>query len=116
MHTQGLFRGVISPKFSDMPSTPHLAEAAPVGAELTAYDIRHLATYLRLLEAEEEGARWQEAARIVLDLDPETDEVRSRRVWASHLARAQWMADEGYRQLLMADQDLWDANRRHTHH
>lgn len=99
-----------------MQQIPHLAEEAPVDEELTGYDIQHLATYLRLLDAEEEGAPWQEAARIVLELDPEADPIRSRRIWASHLARAQWMAEEGCHQLFTADQDFWDANRPHTRH
>lgn len=116
MHIQGLFRRAISPKFLGMQQSPRLAETAPVDDELTAYDIRHLATYLRLLDAEEEGAPWQEAASIVLELDPEADPVRSRRIWASHLVRAQWMTEVGYRQLLTADQDFWVANRPHTHH
>jgi hypothetical protein len=30
------------------------------GRALTAYDERHLATYLRLLDAEAEGAEWQD--------------------------------------------------------
>jgi hypothetical protein len=58
----------------------------------------HLVTYLRLLDADAEGAAWQEAARIVLSLDVETDLERANRVWASHLARAKWMTEQGYRQ------------------
>ena len=38
----------------------------PESAQLTAYDERHFATYLRLLDADEEGADWREAVRIIL--------------------------------------------------
>ena len=40
----------------------------PGSAELTAYDDRHLATYLRLLDADEEGADWKEAVKIIFGL------------------------------------------------
>jgi hypothetical protein len=98
---------------SAMSYTPPVAEAAPEVEELTAYDIRHLVTYLRLLDADDEGAAWQEVARIVLALDPEADEVRAKRTWVSHLVRARWMAEEGHRLLPDVDQELWDGNRPH---
>jgi Uncharacterized conserved protein (DUF2285) len=55
-------------------------------------------TYLRLLDADAEGADWREVARLVLHRDPESD--GTRRAFESHLARARWMTDHGYRQLL----------------
>jgi hypothetical protein len=38
----------------------------------------HIITYLRLLEADAQGADWREVARVVLHLDPkhESDGVR----------------------------------------
>lgn len=96
-----------------MNTTPPIAETAPEAQELTAYDIRHLVTYLRLLDADEAGADWQEVASIVLGLDPGADEAGSKRTWISHLSRAQWMASEGCHLLAGVDQDLWDANRPH---
>ena len=36
----------------------------------------------------------------MLSLDVETDLERATRVWASHLARAKWMTEQGYRHLL----------------
>lgn len=77
-----------------------VAEAAPVEPFLTGYDMDHLVTYLRLLDADADGANWQEAARIVLNLDTEKDPERTKRVWESHLARAKWMTEHGYRHLL----------------
>jgi hypothetical protein len=60
----------------------------------------HLVTYLRLLDADAEGADWRELASIVLSLDLAKEPERARRVWASHLARARWMTEQGYRYLL----------------
>ncbi|MBB3810613.1 hypothetical protein FHS81_002715 [Pseudochelatococcus contaminans] len=47
-----------------------------------------------------EGADWTEVTRIVLHRDPDAEEMRSRRCWESHLARAQWMTKIGYRRIL----------------
>ena len=57
-------------------------------------------TYLRLLDAESDGADWNEVARIVLHLDPDREPGLARRAWETHLARAHWMAEHGYRHLL----------------
>lgn len=79
---------------------PDLADKAPDSPALTAYDHLHHITYLRLLDAEADGADWREVARIVLGRDPAADEAGARRCWDSHMARARWMRDTGYRQLL----------------
>jgi hypothetical protein len=73
---------------------------APDADGLTAYDQEHLVTYLRLLDAEADGADWKEAAQIVLNIDPSKEPERARRAWESHLARAKWMSESGYRHLL----------------
>nr|WP_157348247.1 DUF2285 domain-containing protein [Bradyrhizobium pachyrhizi] len=75
-------------------------DVAPSGASLTVYDEEHLATYWRLLDADAEGTDWREVARVVLHVDPARDWDRARRAFDSHLARAKWIADDGYRQLL----------------
>jgi len=82
------------------PSEPQVDDAAPTAAILTGYDERHLVTYLRLLDAEADGADWQEVARIVLRIDPAREPSRARRAWESHLTRAKWMTEHGYRHLL----------------
>lgn len=81
-------------------SQPSIADADPSGPFLTGYDMSHLVTYLRLLDADEEGADWREVSRIVLKLDVRKDPERAKRTWASHLERAKWMTEHGYRQLL----------------
>ena len=79
---------------------PHVADEAPCGNAVTPYDEQHYVTYLRLLDASQDGADWREVARIVLHRDPITAEARSRRCWESHLARAQWLSGSGYRRIL----------------
>jgi hypothetical protein len=62
--------------------------------------MNHLMTYLRLLDADADGADWREVAKIVLNLDVEKDPERARQVRESHLAQAKWMTTNGYRHLL----------------
>ncbi|MDE5454184.1 DUF2285 domain-containing protein [Bradyrhizobium sp. CSA112] len=82
------------------PLDPDIADIAASGIVLTSYDKEHLATYLRLLDAHAEGADWREVARVVLQLDPEHESDRVRKAFDSHLARAKWMTEHGYRHLL----------------
>ena len=82
------------------PLDPPVADQAPTADGLTDYDHEHLVTYLRLLDADAEGADWAEVARIVLHIDPSGEPDRARRSWESHLARAKWMTTHGYRHLL----------------
>lgn len=85
------------------PPDPDVADIAPSDAVLTVYDEQHIVTYLRLLDANAEGADWREVARIVLRLDPEHESDRARRAFDSHLSRAKWIAEHGYRHLLRGD-------------
>jgi hypothetical protein len=78
---------------------PTFSEAPPAADTVTAYDEDHLVTYLRMLDAAAEGADWREVVSLVFGLDPALHEVYSRRVYDSHLARARWMTEHGYRQL-----------------
>jgi hypothetical protein len=82
------------------PLDPDVADVAPADSALTVYDEEHIITYLRLLGADAAGADWQKVARIVLHLDPEGEPDRARRAFDSHLARAKWMTEYGYRHLL----------------
>ena len=79
---------------------PMLADEAPDADTLTGYDEEHLITYRGLLDAEREGAEWDEAALLVLSIDPIREPDRARRVWESHLARAKWLVEHGYGRLL----------------
>ena len=82
------------------PLDPPVQDDAPDEPVLTGYDEQHLVTYLRLLDAEGDGADWEEVARVVLQIDPARDPARAKRAWESHLARAKWMTENGYRHLL----------------
>lgn len=77
-----------------------LQARAPTSAALTDYDRRHLKTYLRLLDAAADGADWRDAAAYVLGLDVAADPDQARATHDSHLARARWMSEHGYRRLL----------------
>jgi len=79
---------------------PVVADDVPSSDDITSYDDEHLVTYMRLLDADAEGADWREVARIVLYRDPDTEAERTRRCWEVHLARARWMTSKGYRKLL----------------
>lgn len=81
-------------------SSAPVADLAPSEARLTDYDNTHLAIYLRLLDAAEEGAAWEEAARIVLGIDPIRQPERAKRAHDTHLARARWLSEHGYRDFL----------------
>ena len=82
------------------PLDPDVANVAPTDPALTGYDQEHLVTYLRLLDADTEGADWREVAQVVLHIDPDREPDRARHAFDSHLARAKWMTEHGYRHLL----------------
>ncbi|WP_367398613.1 DUF2285 domain-containing protein [Sphingobium sp. OAS761] len=79
---------------------PELLPEPPYSDGLTDYDYRLLIVYLRLLDAEADGADWADVARIVLHLDPADKPREARAVHAAHLKRARWMRDHGHRKLL----------------
>jgi hypothetical protein len=86
-----------------MPNAPNhagIAAIAPAGPALTPYDHAHRVTYLRLLDAYAEGTDWREIVRIVLHIDTDREPEQARKTFESHLARAQWMTEHGYRHLL----------------
>ena len=80
-------------------SIAHFLDEPPSSDHLTAYDREHMKLYLRLLDASRDGADWREAVRILFGLDPDANPNRCRRMHESHLARALWMTEHGYREL-----------------
>ena len=80
--------------------TPLVADQAPNSPLLTTYDKKHLPVYIRLLDAEVDGADWMEAALTVLRIDPIREPKRAHGAWHSHLSRAKWMTETGYQHLL----------------
>jgi hypothetical protein len=75
-------------------------DTAPVGDELTDYDRSHVKLYMRLFDADADGADWREVTKVLFGIDPTKEPERARQVHDSHLARARWMTRTGYRQLL----------------
>jgi len=77
----------------------HVADLAPADPALIKYDEQHLVTHLRMLDANADGADWCELSRIVPHIDAGR-ELTGRGAYVSHLGRAKWMTEVGYRQLL----------------
>ena len=75
-----------------------LSDRAPTG-ELCDYDGEHAVLYLRLLDADAAGADWREVAEVAMGLDVGRDVERARLIHATHLARARWLRDGGYKAL-----------------
>ena len=81
-------------------------DIAPDLATITPYDEAHFTDYLRLLDADADGADWREAVAVIFDIDPAREPERAERMHATHLARAQWMTEVGYAHLLARDSEL----------
>lgn len=82
-------------------------DIAPSSDALTEYDRAHVRLYTRLLDAAAEGAPWQEIVAILFGIDPGSEPDRSQRIYDSHLARARWMSETGFR-LLLAERPIAD--------
>ena len=80
--------------------TTPIADLAPQSDDLTDYDHAHLTLYLRLFDAAESGASLQEVSQILFGIDADKEPERARKIYDSHLARARWMTEHGYRKLL----------------
>ena len=65
---------------------------------ITTYDRAHLLLYARLLDAAATGTGEDEMIRDLLELEP--DNAAAARSLEAHLARARWMRETGYRQLV----------------
>ena len=66
---------------------------APTGTAVVDYDRRHLALYAALLEADDAGRAWQDAAASLMHLD--VTEPDAEACWRSHLERARWIVGDG---------------------
>ena len=75
-------------------------DEAPQAEAVTDYDRAHATDYLRLLDAETAGATMAEICQIVFGLDAAREPERAHAMYTSHLARAHWLRDHGYRNLL----------------
>ncbi len=86
----------------DVAVSLEIADLAPTGDRLTDYDREHASLYIRMLDADEAQAPWQDVARRLLRVDPEKDRDRARLRFETHLVRARWVRDVGYAQLARA--------------
>jgi hypothetical protein len=75
-------------------------DTAPSAADLTDYDRAHVKLYVRLLDAAADSADWREAVFVLFGIDPDREPDRARLTYDSHLARARWMTETGYKRLL----------------
>jgi predicted secreted protein len=87
-------------------STNQFADRAPEVSQLTAYDESHLTAYLRLLDADDDGADWRETTAVILGVDAAAEPQRAKTMHDSHLARARWMTEVGYAHLLGCERPL----------
>ena len=77
-----------------------VADLVPWDEKITSYDQAHFSRYLRLLDAVDAGASPDEICRTILDRDPVADPIAAKQTLESHLARARWMYEHGYKDLL----------------
>ena len=61
-----------------LPRDPDCADTAPTEATPTPYDVEHIIPYLRIPDADAEGADWREVSLIVLHIDPEKEPARAK--------------------------------------
>ncbi len=68
---------------------------APQDVGATDYDRLHLPLYAALLDAEEAGQRWEDAAAALMQIDVMAPSAEA--CWRSHLERARWIVGAGLR-------------------
>jgi hypothetical protein len=68
-------------------------QLAPTGETVVDYDRHHLALYAALLEADDTGRAWQEAATSLMRIDVTKRDAEA--CWRSHLERARWIVGDG---------------------
>ena len=79
--------------------TTTFLDEPPASTALTEYDRQHVKLYVRLLDAEADGADWREAVEVLFGICPKSEPDRAMQVHDAHLARSHWMTEHGYRQL-----------------
>ena len=95
-----------------MPIEP-FEDVPPGGDVLTAYDLAHLDAYLHLLDADKApGTPWRHTVVTLFGIDATHEPDRARRVYESHLARARWMTEVGYRHLAVLEMQRRDASEK----
>lgn len=70
-----------------------IAQRAPTGDQVVDYDRRNLSLYAALLDADDAGRSWQEAASSLMQLEVACDDAQA--CWQSHIDRARWIIGDG---------------------
>lgn len=73
---------------------------APSGTAVVDYDRHHLSLYAALLDAQDAGRDWREAATDLMQLD--VADRSAEACWRSHVERARWIISEGMESALIA--------------
>lgn len=81
-------------------NTPPVTSQAPTANHVTAYDEAHVVLYLRLLDALAAGATEADICKDLLGLRGGPEDAHSRAILESHIVRARWMTEHGYRAFL----------------
>ena len=83
-----------------LPQDDMVTDVAPWSEELTAYDKAHLKVYIRLLDAKARGAQPDEVCKVLFGINSAKEPDRARKTYETHLRRAVWFTEVGYRKLL----------------
>lgn len=70
-----------------------IEQIAPSGEPVTGYDREHLVLYAALIDADDAGEDWQEAASTIMTIDVHC--AGAEACWRSHLERARWIVGDG---------------------
>jgi len=79
---------------------PPIADEVPWSEHVSDYDRAHFIVYVRLLDAQAAAMDETEMCELILRIDAKAEPDRARKALASHLRRAKWMTETGYRDLL----------------
>lgn len=74
-------------------------ETVPWSDHITSYDREHFTLYMKLLDASSDGADELEMAWSIFGVDPVDSPAGAINIVGSHLARANWLLVEGYKEL-----------------
>jgi len=81
-------------------TTNDFLDEPPGGASMTAYDEAHVRLYLRLLDAEAQGADWTEVVETIFGISPTAEPDRAAKVHQAHMGRAKFMTRNGFCEFL----------------
>ncbi len=93
-------------------ATTQLRKSAPKVRRITSYDEAHFVTYLRLLDAQAHSAAESAMIAIIRDVAPTMTRDDARLSLQSHLTRALWLSDAGYRDRLGGKRPTQRKNSR----